>query len=44
MFAEMQRDGPRQEWGTLHWPECQIFLKTLFICNDIDKNLNNFHS
>ena len=37
--------GPRHESRTLPWAKCQIFLETLFICNDIDKSLNrNFHS
>ena len=41
----MQMDGPRQKPWTLSWAKCQILLDTLFICNDIDKNLNkNFYS
>ena len=31
--------------GSLPWAKCQIFLKALFICNNINKNLNkNFHT
>ena len=33
----MQLYGPRHESRTLPWAKCQIFLETLFICNDIDK-------
>ena len=45
VFTEMQIYGPRHESRTVAWAKCQIFLETLFICNNIDKNLNeNFHS
>ena len=41
----MEMYGPRQEPRTLPWAKYQIFLETLFIGNDIDKNLNKkFHS
>ena len=41
VFTEMQMYGRRHETRTLPWSKCQIFLETLFICNDIDENLNN---
>ena len=37
--------GPRQGSRTLPWAEFQIFLEVLFICNNINTNLNkNFHT
>ena len=36
MFIEMQRQGSR----TLPWAKCQIFWEALFICNNINTNLN----
>ena len=40
----MQMYGPRQGPRRLPWAKCQIFLKPLFICNNIKTNLNkNFH-
>ena len=45
MFTEIQMYGPRHESRILPWAQCHIFLETLFICNDIDKNLNkNFQT
>ena len=36
---------PRQRSRTLPWAKCQIFLEALFICNNINTNLNkNFHT
>ena len=32
--------GPRQGPRLVPWAKCQFFLEKLFICNDIDKNLN----
>ena len=41
----MQMYGPRQGSRTLPWAKCQIFLEALFICNNINTNLNeNFHT
>ena len=40
MFIEMLMYGPRQESRTLPWARCQIFLEALFICNNINTNLN----
>ena len=36
----MQMYGPRQGSKTLPWAKCQTFLEALFICNNIDTNLN----
>ena len=45
MFAEIQMYGLRQESRTLPWAKCKIFLETLFVWNNIDKNrLKKFHS
>ena len=41
VFIEMQMFGLRHELRTLPWAKCKIFLETLFICNNIDKHLNN---
>ena len=42
VFIEMQMYGPRQG---LPQCQCQIFLEALFICNNINTNLNeNFHT
>ena len=36
---------PKAYVEALSWAKCQIFSKTLLICNDIDKNLSkNFHT
>ena len=41
----MQVYGPRQGLRTLPWAKCQIFLKALFICNNINTNLKKkFHT
>ena len=41
----MQMYGPRQGSRTLPWAKCQIFLEALFICNNVNTNLNeNFHT
>ena len=41
----MQLYGPRQGSRTLPWAKCQIFLEALFICNNINTNLNKkFHT
>ena len=39
VFTEMQIYGPNHEPRILPWAKCQIFLETLFIFYDIDKNL-----
>ena len=40
----MQMYGPRHGSRTLPWTKFQIFLETLFVCNNINTNLNkNFH-
>ena len=45
VFIEMQMYGPRQGSTTLPWAKCQIFLESLFICNNINTNLNKiFHT
>ena len=45
VFIEMQMYGPRQGSRTLPWAKCQIFLEALFICNNINTNLNkNFYT
>ena len=36
----MQMYGVRHESMTLPWAECQIFMETVFICKNIDKDLN----
>ena len=37
--------GPKQGSRTLPWAKCQIFLEALFICNNINTNVNkNFHT
>ena len=37
--------GPRQGSRILPCAKCQIFLEALFICNNINTNLNkNFHT
>ena len=41
MFTDMQIYGLRCESRTLPWAEYLMFLETLFICNNIDKNPNN---
>ena len=41
----MQMYGPRQGSRTLPCTKFQIFSEALFICNNINKNLNkNFHT
>ena len=41
----MQMYGPRQGSRTLRWAKYHIFLKVLFICNNINTNLNkNLHT
>ena len=40
VFIEMQMYGPRQGSKTLPWAKCKIFLEALFICNNINTNLN----
>ena len=41
----MQMYGPRQGSRALPWVKSQIFLEALFICNNINTNLNeNFHT
>ena len=41
----MQMYGPKQGSRTLPWAGCQIFSEALFICNNINTNLNkNFHT
>ena len=45
VFIEMQMYGPRQGSRNLPWAIRQIFLEALFICNNINTNLNkNFHT
>ena len=36
----MQMYGPRQGSRTRPWAKCHIFLEALFICNNINTNLN----
>ena len=41
----MQMYSPRQRSRTLPWAKYQIFLEALFICSNINTNLNeNFHT
>ena len=40
VFTETKMYDPRQGPRLVLWAECQIFLETIFIYNDIDKNLN----
>ena len=40
MFTDMQMYGQRHESSILPGAKCQISMQSLFICNDIDKNLN----
>ena len=41
----MQMYGQRHDSKTPPWAKCQISLETLFICDDIDKDLyKKFHT
>ena len=40
VLIEMRMYGPTQGSRTLPWAKCQIFLDALFICNNINTNLN----
>ena len=41
----MQMYGPRQGSWALPWAKCQIFSAALFICNNINTNINKkFHT